>query len=113
TTAITPSACFAAAVSIATMRACACGERTYATCPMRGSATSLTYCPRPSVRRVRFGRGTDRPIYEFGRSSAVSADGLSSTIFMNAAACAEHVDAPSPLVGEGSSEFQHGRMGEG
>ena len=30
------------------------GERTKATCAMRGSVTSLTYCPRPSVRRVRF-----------------------------------------------------------
>src|SRR5436190_24388667 len=51
---------------------------------MRGSVTSLTYCPRPSVRRVRFGRGTERPIYEFGRAGAVRADGLSSPIFMRA-----------------------------
>src|SRR4051794_36778325 len=49
---------------------------------MRGSVTSLTYWPRPSVSRVRFGRGTERPIYEFGRSSVVRADGLSSTIFI-------------------------------
>ena len=62
TTAITPSDVFAAAVSMLTMRACACGERTKATCAMRGSTTSLTYCPRPSVSRVRFGRGTERPI---------------------------------------------------
>ena len=48
--------------SILTMRACACGERTKATCAMRGSATSLTYCPRPCVSRCRFGRGTERPI---------------------------------------------------
>src|SRR5689334_5933691 len=63
------------------MRACACGERTNATCAMRGSTTSLTYCPRPSVSLVRFGRGTARPMYELGRSSAVSTGGLSSTIF--------------------------------
>ena len=42
TTAMTPGAFFAAAVAIAVMRACACGERTKATCAMRGSVTSLT-----------------------------------------------------------------------
>src|SRR5215471_19776655 len=51
---------------------------------MRGSATSLTYCPRPCVRRCKFGRGTDRPIYEFGRSSAVRMGGESSAIFIGA-----------------------------
>jgi hypothetical protein len=62
TTAITPGALAAAAVAIATMRACACGERTKATCAMRGSVRSLTNCARPRVRRARFGRGTERPI---------------------------------------------------
>ena len=42
TTATTPGAFFASAVSILLMRACACGERTNATCTMRGSTTSLT-----------------------------------------------------------------------
>ena len=37
TTATTPGAFFAAAVSMLLMRACACGERTKATCAMRGS----------------------------------------------------------------------------
>ena len=62
TTAITPGAFFAAAVSMLLMRACACGERTNATCAMRGSTTSLTYCARPCVSRARFGRGTERPM---------------------------------------------------
>ena len=62
TTAITPGAFFAAAVSIAVMRAWACGERTKATCAMRGKVTSLTNWARPCVRRARFGRGTERPI---------------------------------------------------
>ena len=62
TTAMTPGIAFAAAVSIALMRACACGERTNATCAMRGSVTSLTNCARPCVSRARFGRGTERPI---------------------------------------------------
>src|ERR1700746_3248485 len=51
---------------------------------MRGSVTSLTYCPRPCVRRFKFGRGTERPIYEFGRSSAVRTGGESSVIFIGA-----------------------------
>ena len=62
TTAMTPGAFFAAAASIDVMRAWACGERTKATCTMRGSATSLTYWPRPCVSRARLGRGTERPI---------------------------------------------------
>ena len=53
------------------MRACACGERKKATCAMRGNMTSLTNCARPCVSRARFGRGTERPMYELGRSSAV------------------------------------------
>ena len=44
------------------MRAWACGERTKATCAMRGSVTSLTYWPRPCVSRARLGRGTERPM---------------------------------------------------
>src|SRR5215469_5652065 len=51
---------------------------------MRGSVTSLTYCPRPCVSRARFGRGTARPMYEFGRSRAVSSEGRSGVIFMGA-----------------------------
>src|SRR6186713_733775 len=51
---------------------------------MRGSTTSLTYCPRPCVSRCRFGRGTDRPMYEFGRSRALKTGGESSTIFIDA-----------------------------
>ena len=62
TTAITPGDFFAASAAIDLMRACACGERTKATCAMRGSVTSLTYCPRPCVSRCKFGRGTERPI---------------------------------------------------
>src|SRR5690242_14000949 len=50
---------------------------------MRGSETSLTYCPRPCVSRCRFGRGTERPIYEFGLSSAVRMGGESSAIFIS------------------------------
>ena len=49
---------------------------------MRGKETSLTYCPRPCVSLAKFGRGTERPMYEFGRSSAVSTGGESSVIFM-------------------------------
>ena len=41
TTAITPGDFFAAAAAIDLMRAWACGERTKATCAMRGSVTSL------------------------------------------------------------------------
>src|SRR5437867_765450 len=37
---------------------------------MRGNVTSLTYWARPWVSRARLGRGTERPIYELGRSSA-------------------------------------------
>ena len=48
--------------AIAAMRAWAWGERTNATCAMRGSVMSLTNCARPRVRRARFGRGTERPI---------------------------------------------------
>jgi len=62
TTARTPGACFAASVAMLTIRAWACGERTKATCAMRGSVTSLMYWPRPCVSRARFGRGTERPI---------------------------------------------------
>jgi hypothetical protein len=36
---------------------------------MRGSVMSLTNWARPRARRVRFGRGTERPIYEFGPKS--------------------------------------------
>src|SRR6185312_6837787 len=75
TTAMTPGAVLAWAASIFLMRAWACGERTNATWPMRGSTTSLTYWPRPCVSRDKFGRGTERPIYEFGRSSAVRPEG--------------------------------------
>ena len=50
------------AVSMDLDLACACGERTNATCAMRGSTTSLTYCARPCIRRARFGRGTERPM---------------------------------------------------
>ena len=62
TTATTPAACLAAAVSMLLMRACACGERTKATCAMRGNVMSLTYWARPWVSRARLGRGTERPI---------------------------------------------------
>jgi hypothetical protein len=62
TAAITPVARLAASTPICLMRACACGERTNATCAMRGNTMSLTYWPRPWVRRARFGRGTERPI---------------------------------------------------
>src|SRR5262245_45094338 len=51
---------------------------------MRGNTTSLTYCPRPCDSRCRFGRGTDRPIYEFGRSRALRTGGEASTIFIDA-----------------------------
>ena len=62
TTAMTPGAFFAASVSMLLMLACACGERTNATCAMRGSTTSLTNCARPCDSRARLGRGTERPI---------------------------------------------------
>ena len=62
TTAITPGAFMALSVVVLTMRAWACDERTNATCVMRGTLTSLTYCPRPCVRRCKFGRGTERPM---------------------------------------------------
>jgi hypothetical protein len=62
TTAMTPGDVFAAAVAIAVMRAWAWGERTKATCAMRGSVTSLTNWARPRVSRARLGRGTDLPI---------------------------------------------------
>ena len=42
TTAMTPGMRFAAAASIATMLACACGERRNTTCAIRGSSMSLT-----------------------------------------------------------------------
>src|SRR5262245_10064482 len=51
---------------------------------MRGRLTSLTYCPRPCVSRCKFGRGTERPIYEFGRSRALRTGGQSSVIFIGA-----------------------------
>ena len=62
TTATTPGAFFAAAASMLLIRAWAWGERTNATCAMRGSTTSLTYCPRPCKSRPRLGRGTERPM---------------------------------------------------
>ena len=62
TTAMTPGAFFAAAASIPVMRAWAWGERTKATCAMRGKVRSLTNWARPWVRRARLGRGTERPI---------------------------------------------------
>ena len=62
TTAMTPGDVFACAASMLLMRACACGERTKATCAMRGSTTSLTNCARPWLSRARFGRGTERPM---------------------------------------------------
>ena len=62
TTAMTPGAFFAALASMLLMRAWACGERTKATCAMRGSITSLTYCARPCISRCKFGRGTERPM---------------------------------------------------
>ena len=62
TTAMTPGDFFAAAASMLLILACACGERTNATCAMRGSTTSLTYCARPCVSRARLGRGTERPM---------------------------------------------------
>src|SRR6185312_11689378 len=61
---------------------------------MRGSAMSLTYCPRPSVSRFKFGRGTERPIYEFGRSSSVSMGGESSAIFISQKPCRPEDRAP-------------------
>src|SRR5215813_8385623 len=61
TTAMTPGALRAAAVAIAAMCAWAWGERTKATCAMRGSVMSL---PNSYI-----GRGTERPIYEFGPKS--------------------------------------------
>jgi len=57
----TPGIAAAFFVSILTILACACGERTYATCTMRGSTMSSTYWPRPCVRRRAFGRVTERP----------------------------------------------------
>jgi len=60
--AMKPGDFFTDSVAMLTMRACACGERTKATCAMRGSVTSLTYCPRPWASRCKFGRGTERPI---------------------------------------------------
>ena len=63
TTAMTPGAAFAAAVSIERMRAWACGERTNAACPARAlSSMSSTKVPRPSARRGALGRGTERPM---------------------------------------------------
>src|SRR5262249_24056574 len=52
TTAITPGAFLPAAVAIVSMRAWAWGERTKATCGMRGSVTSLTNWARPWGRRA-------------------------------------------------------------
>jgi hypothetical protein len=62
TTAITPGDFFAASALMLLSFACACGERTNATCAMRGSTTSLTYCARPCISRDILGRGTERPI---------------------------------------------------
>src|SRR5262245_32681890 len=83
TTAMTPGAFLAIAVAIAAMRAWAWGERTKATCAMRGNVTSLTNWARPWVRRARFGRGNERTIYEFGRSSAERVGGESAVIFIS------------------------------
>src|SRR5262245_19885824 len=74
---------------------------------MRGSVTSLTYCPRPSVSRVRFGRGTERPMYEFGRSSTVRMGGESSTIFMGAAPRGVH-SIPPPARGRSTAKRSGG-----
>ena len=60
TTAMTPGAALAASVSIDTMRACACGERTKATWPMRGGTVSLTgngQCMRASYVADQLARG--------------------------------------------------------
>src|SRR5215468_3301957 len=66
---------------------------------MRGSVMSLTYWPRPWVRRAKFGRGTARPMYEFGRSSAVRVEGRSPTIFTRAPSNVVHSFAVShPLL---------------
>ena len=63
TTAITPGARFAAVGIDRLMRAWAWGERTNATCAMRGSTTSLTILRRaPGSGAPRFGRGTERPM---------------------------------------------------
>ena len=52
TTAMTPGDCFAAAASMLLILAWACGERTNATCAMRGSTTSLTIL-RAALRQPR------------------------------------------------------------
>ena len=55
TTATTPGAFFAAAVSMFLMRACACGERRKATCAMRGNVDVADILPAPlhQSRQVR------------------------------------------------------------
>src|SRR5262245_16497896 len=60
-TATTPGIASAAAVSIDTMRPCACAERTTRMCSMRGKATSAAKLPRPVTSGGSSSRGTDRP----------------------------------------------------
>ena len=57
----TPGAFSAAAVSMRTMRAWACGLRTKAACSMRGSEMSSVYVPRPATAARAATRESVRP----------------------------------------------------